>query len=141
MISKGKKAAIHIAAGQLGLSGDAYRDELEKAVGVRSSLKLTNRTYDKAMAHFRALGAVPTRSKYYRIIENLSPADRQIMKKINAIRLDMGLSWRYVDSIAQSVAKVDAVQWAKGDALHSVLKALVIHQKRQLKNKKSAKEA
>jgi len=131
MISKGKKAAIHIAAGQLGLSGEAYKDELENAVGVRSSLELTNRTFAKAMDHFRALGAVPTRSKYYRIIENLAPADRKIMAKINAIRIDLGYEWRYVDRIAKSVAKVDAVQWARGEALHAVLKALIIHQKRK----------
>lgn len=131
MISNGKKAAIHIAANHLGLSKKEYQAELKDAVGVTSSLDLTDKTFAIAMNHFRALGYVGQKSKYFRIIENLPRSDRRVMSKINAIRLDMDLSWRYVDSVAKKVSKVDAVQFAHGKALQSVLSAMVIHQKRQ----------
>ncbi|MCF6246900.1 MAG: regulatory protein GemA [Desulfobacula sp.] len=131
MISNGKKAAVHIAANQLGLTKTEYKDELNIAVGVRSSLKLTDKTFGKAMEHFKSLGYVGTKSKYFRIIENLPQGDRKMMGKINAIRLDLNLSWKYVDGIAKRVAKVDAVQWAKGEQLRATLQALIIHQKRK----------
>jgi phage gp16-like protein len=135
MISNGKKAALHIAADQLGLTQAEYKDELKTAVGVTSSLKLTDKTFARAMEHFKALGYVGSKSKYYRIIENLPVAERRIMGKINAIRLDMSLSWQYVDGIAKRVAGVSAVQWAKGNQLHAVLKALIVYQNRKKKNR------
>lgn len=130
MISRGKKAAVHIAASHLGLSKREYQDELEKAVGVRSSLELTDKTFARAMSHFKSLGYVGHKSKYFRIIENLPVSDRRMMSKINAIRLDLDLSWKYVDAISKRVAKVDAVQFAHGDNLRAVLQAMIIHRKR-----------
>lgn len=131
MISNAKKAAVHVAAHQAGFTGDAYKDELEKATGVRSSLDLTDKTFSRAMDHFRAMGAKPVKSRYYRIIENLPEGDVPTMKKINAIRLDMNLSWKYVDGIAKRVAGVDAVQFAHGTKLRGVLQALIKHQNRK----------
>ena len=135
MISNGKKAAIHIAANQLGLNKEEYKKELIKGAGVESSLDLNNKSFSKAMRHFKSLGFV-SKNKDYRVIDNLPVGDRKIMSKINAIRLDLGKSWNWVDGISKRQTGIEKVMWVKGNDLFKVLQALVIHQKRQGKGQK-----
>jgi len=138
MISNGKKAAIHIAKSQLGLSKKEYRAELLACVGVSSSLDLDQEMFAKTMRHFKALGYV-SNANDFREIDNLPPQDRKVMSKINAIRLDLGKKWKWVDGIAKRQIGVEKVQWVKGEDLFKILQALVIHQNRH--KKKPAKEA
>ncbi|SDU27203.1 regulatory protein GemA [Desulfobacula phenolica] len=139
MIDNGKKAVIHIAKAQVGMSNEEYRDLLS-SVGVASSVDLDNKTFGQVMSRFEQLGfrtTSKTRSK--RKVGNLPKGKKQLMKKLEAIILDMDLTWAYVDGIAKKRFKVDAAQWLDGEDLFKLVQMMVIHQKRQ--NKKTAKEA
>ena len=134
MISKAKKAVIHIAKSQTGMTDDEYRDLLG-SVGVTSSTELTNVTFDKVMARFEALGFRTTSKprRRSRKADGLPMGKRDIMAKLEAILIDMGLPWGYVDSIARKRFGVDTVQWLDGDDLHKVLKMMIYHQNRKRK--------
>ena len=132
MISNQKKAVIHIAKAQVGMSDEEYRDLLG-SVGVSSSKKLTDTTFNKVMNRFEALGFQTTSKprKRPRKVAGLPPSKREIMAKLAAILLDMDLPWAYVDGIARKRFGVDTVQWLGADDLHAVLKMMIYHQKRK----------
>nr|WP_319491830.1 regulatory protein GemA [uncultured Desulfobacter sp.] len=134
MISKAKKAVIHIAKAQTGMTDHEYRDLLG-SVGVTSSTELTNVTFDKVMARFEALGFRTTSKprKRARKADGLPIGKRDVMAKLEAILVDMDLPWTYVDSIAQKRFGVDAVQWLEAEDLHKVLKMMIYHQNRRRK--------
>ena len=131
MISKGKIKVIHVAKKQVGMTEDEYRDLLG-SVGVSSSKKLTDTTFNKVMGRFEALGFRTTSKtrKRPRKATGLPPGKREIMAKIEAILLDMDLPWAYVDGIAAKRFSVDTVQWLGADDLHAVLKMMIYHQNR-----------
>lgn len=133
MISNAKKAVIHVAKAQVGMSDEEYRDLLG-SVGVESSTKLNNKTFSVVMGHFEQLGfktKSKTRSK--RKISNLPQGKKAYMKKLEAILLDMGKTWAYVDSIAKSRFKVEKVQWLKMPELKKLTLMMIIWQKGQQK--------
>lgn len=138
MISNTKKAVIHVAKAQVGMSDEEYRDLLG-SVGVESSTKLNNKTFAVVMGHFEQLGfktKSKTRSK--RKINNLPQGEKAYMKKLEAILLDMGKSWAYVDSIAKSRFKVEKAQWLKLPELKKLVQMMIIWQKRQQRKQKDA---
>lgn len=55
-ISKAKKALLHVAKHQLGLSDDDYRSVLRREGGVESSRDLDGPGFDRVMAAFERLG-------------------------------------------------------------------------------------
>lgn len=64
-----QKALLHTARRQLGLDEDAYRDLLEAHAGVRSSNELTQRTFDRVLAHLQSSGfAVKPAPRYQRTL-------------------------------------------------------------------------
>lgn len=132
MISKAKKAVIHIAKVQVGMCDAEYRDLLS-SVGVASSKDLTDATFNKVMGRFEELGFRTTSKprKRPRKVAGLPPGKREIMAKLEAILLDMDLPWAYVDGIAQKRFGVDTVQWLDAEDLHAVLKMMIYHQKRK----------
>lgn len=133
MISKAKKAVIHIAKVQVGMCDEEYRDLLS-SVGVASSKDLTDATFNKVMGRFEELGFRTTSKprKRPRKVAGLPPGKREIMAKLEAILLDMDLPWDYVDSIARKKPFcVDSVQWLEAEDLHKVLKMMIYHQKRK----------
>lgn len=86
------------------------------------------------MGHFEQLGfktKSKTRSK--RKIDNLPQGKKAYMKKLEAILLDMGKTWAYVDSIAKSRFKVEKAQWLKMPELKKLTQMMIIWQKRQQK--------
>lgn len=136
MISNAKKAVIHIAKSQVGMSDDEYRDLLG-SVGAASSTDLSNQTFDKVMSRMENMGFRTTSKpkKRPRKKAGLPGNKRQIMGKIEAILLDMDLPWAYVDAIASKRYGVATVQWLESDDLHAVLKMMIYHQKRkEIKN-------
>lgn len=147
MISNRKKAVIHIAKAQTGMTDDEYR-ALLSSVGVKSSTALNGKTFGVVMKEFEKLGFRTTSAagskrsrKLKRKVNNLPGGKRNLMKKLEAIVLDMNLSWAYVDSIARSRFKVDTVQWLEVGDLYKLVQMMVIHQKRQsLKNKQKQKK-
>ena len=139
MISKAKKAVIHIAKAQTGMTDDEYRDLLS-SVGVASSTELTDATFDKVMDRFEALGFRTTskpRKRRPRKVSGLPPSKKVLMAKLEAILLDLGLPWAYVDGIAQKRFGVDTAQWLEADDLHKVLKMMIYHQNRKRKEGKA----
>jgi phage gp16-like protein len=141
MISKAKKAVIHIAKLQTGMTDDEYRDLLG-SVGASSSTELTDVTFDKVMSKFDALGFRTTSKprKRTRKAAGLPMRKRDIMAKLEAILLDMGLPWGYVDSIAHKRFGVDTVQWLEAEDLHKVLKMMIYHQNRNRMRKDVSKQ-
>jgi len=129
MIAKKKLAVIHIAKAQVGMTDEEYRDLLS-GFGVASSKDLKIGQFDKLMARFEAMG-FRTTSTRRRKPKGLPDGKAATMKKIEAIILDMGLSWAYVDSIAKNRFGVDAVQWLEYEDLRKVLQMMIIHQKRR----------
>ena len=131
MISKAKKAVIHIAKAQVGMNDVEYRDLLG-SVGVESSVDLNNKTFAQVMARFEKFGFQTTsKTRSRRKVNNL-PKDKQpLMKKLEAIILDMDLTWAYVDSIARSRFKVETAQWLDGEKLFKLVQMMSVHQKRK----------
>lgn len=129
MIDNKKKAVIHVAKAQLGMTDEEYRDLLG-SVGVKSSRDLTARGFDKIMSRMEALG-FRTTSTRKRKTRGLPLSKKAIMSKLEAILLDMGLPWKYADSIAKKRFGKDAVQWLDPDELRKVLQMMIYHQKRR----------
>ena len=127
MISNAKKAMIHVAKNQIGMTEDEYR-ALLSSVGVKSSKDLNNKTFEDVMDRFKELGFKPKKSS--RKTDNLPRSKSALMKKLEAIILDMGLDWSYVDAIAKSRFKVDRVQWLEPAPLRKLVQMMAIHQKR-----------
>ena len=131
MISNAKKAVIHIAKVQVGMSGDEYRDLLG-SVGVESSKDLNNKTFGQVMKQFEKLGFQTTsRTGSKRKVNNLPNDKVRLMKKLEAIILDMSLSWEYVDAIARKRFDVDAAQWLDGEELFKLVQMMAVYQKRK----------
>ncbi len=131
MISNDKKAVIHIAKAQVGMTQAEYLDLLG-SVGAESSKDLSDRTFAKVMRRFEELGFRSTSKtrKRARKVKTLPRSRREIMSKIEAILLDMGLPWAYVDGIAKKRFKVDTAQWLDADDLFKVLQMMIYHQRR-----------
>jgi phage gp16-like protein len=127
MISNAKKAMIHVAKNQIGMTEDEYR-ALLSSVGVKSSKDLNNKTFGDVMDRFKELGFKPKKSS--RKTDNLPRSKSALMKKLEAIILDMGLDWSYADAIAKSRFKVDRVQWLEPAPLRKLVQMMAIHQKR-----------
>jgi len=138
MISNAKKAVIHIAKAQVGMSNEEYLDLLS-SVGVESSKDLTGSSFGNIMKQFEKLGFKTTSKtrRTRRKIKNLPLGKKESMSKLEAIILDMGYSWGYVDAIAKSRFKVDRAQWLEADDLRKLLQMMIIHQKRQQKKQKA----
>lgn len=139
-LSKKKLAVIHIAKAQVGMSDDEYRDLLasfqtDRGEAVTSSKSLTDPQFDEIMDHFKTLGFTNRFNKKHRSVSGM------YMKKANAIRLDMGLSWAYVDGIGKNISQktlgktIEKFEWLPHDIQQKVVQALIYHQKRHGKKK------
>jgi len=137
MISNKKKAVIHIAKAQVGMKEEEYRDLLS-SVGAETSKDLTDKTFDRLMGQFQRLGfktTSKTRSK--RDVSNLPHGKKALMKKLEAIILDMGLTWGYVDAIAKKRFDVETAQWLEPEDLLKLVQMMVKHQNRQHQKEKN----
>lgn len=131
MISNNKKAVIHIAKGQVGLTEDEYRDLLG-SVGAKTSKDLNNKTFALVMGSFEAMGFKTTsKPRKTRRVDNLPKDKKKLMQKLEAIILDMDLSWAYVDAIAKKRFDVAAAQWLNGEHLFKLVQMMVVYQKRK----------
>ena len=139
MISNAKKAVIHIAKAQTGMTDQEYRDLLS-SVDAASSKDLCDKTFSIVMKRFEDLGfqtTSKTRSKSRRKINNLPQGKRALMQKLEAIILDMDLSWGYVDAITKSRFKVEKAQWLHPPELKKLVIMMIYHQTRQKKKKEA----
>jgi phage gp16-like protein len=129
MIAKKKLAVIHIAKAQTGMTDEEYRDLLS-GFGVASSKDLKAKDFDKLMARFERLG-FRTTSPRRRKVKNLRMGRAAMMSKIEAILLDLGYDWKYVDAIARKRFGMDAVQWLDDEGVRKIMQMMIYHQKRR----------
>ncbi|MBW2606111.1 MAG: regulatory protein GemA [Deltaproteobacteria bacterium] len=129
-INNSKKAVIHIAKSQTGMSEDEYRGLLS-SVGVKSSRDLTYKKFKAVMDEFKKLGFITTskiKTKKQRI---KVPESKELLTgKIKAILGDLNLSLSYADGMAKKMFKIDFFEWADPDQLRRLVAALMYHKKR-----------
>lgn len=134
MITNGQKAIIHIAKQDIGLSDDEYSAVLARA-GVSSSKDLDNKGFLIVMSHLEKLGFKTTSKRRPWRKNKRIPGKDALMSKLEAIVLDMGLSWGYVDAIARKRFGVDSVRFLGADDLYKVVQMMAVYQKRKEKKK------
>jgi phage gp16-like protein len=133
-ISNGKKAIIHVAKSQLGLSDPEYLDILAThGDGAQSSRDLTDRTFAAVMDHFKRLGFVPKRK-----FRRPASSKQQLTSKISAICNELGLTERYLDGMARKMFGRESYRWLDGQELYKLTQALACHQKRVRARKMAA---
>ena len=136
-ISNGKKALIHVAKTQLGLSDAEYLDILATfGNGANSSRDLNDSTFEAVLDHFKRLGFVQNK-KFFRP----GGSKRRLIGKITAIRNELGLTESYVDAIVQRMSfknrdgkPIDSYRWLSAGQLHKLVAALTYHQVRRRKS-------
>lgn len=65
-INNEQKKLLHVAARELGMDEDMYREILRQEAGVQSSKDLTKQGFDKVMRRFKKLGFKKTGKPYSR---------------------------------------------------------------------------
>ena len=120
------KAKIHIAKAQLGLDDDTYRALLTRETGKDSCGRMNLRELEKVLATMERHGFVPTRKTMGRRPDPRRSAAKMI-KKIEALLLDNGLTWAYAHGMAKRMFGVDQVHWLGDEKLHKLVAALQIY--------------
>lgn len=133
MINNRQKALIHVAKRQTGLTVKEYRAILA-GFGVNSSKGLDYKTFSRVMDHFTKLGFKPRNRKRPGRFDNLPTGKRNLMRKLEAIILDMKLSWDYVDKIAQKSFGVDKAYWLEQKELFKLVQIMAVHQHKKQAN-------
>lgn len=119
-------AKLHIARKDLGLDEVTYRAMLENLTGKRSAADCTDRQLVMLVAALRKRGWKGSLPKAPKV----RPEFAELLKKINALRLDTKKSWAYVESIAEKMYGV-RIPWLDGEQLAGIVTALVKHQRAQ----------
>lgn len=125
-------AKIHIAATQLGMDEDTYREMLWNIAGVRTARDLDAAGRREVIKHLKACGWRPKRkTPYLGQPVNIDSKERgPQLRKIEALLAEAGRPWKYADGVARKICKVDKVQWCTPDQLRKVIAALIYDAKR-----------
>jgi phage gp16-like protein len=136
-IGNREKALIHVAKGQLGMSEDDYRAMLG-SVGVTSSKDLDHMQFEDLMKRFEAGGFKSKNAGLARRTRRVTKDDPKapLLRKIEAILLDRGLSPGYANGISKRMFGVQQYVWLSQEQLWKVAAALSIY----VKNKKKKDE-
>lgn len=126
----GLKAKIHVAKAQLGLDDDTYRALLLRETGKNSCAAMNLRELEKVLTAMGRQGFKPTRPNLGRRPSPRGSADAMI-RKVEALLLDNGLTWDYAHGMAKRMFSVDQVHWLPDDKLHKLVAALQIHANRK----------
>lgn len=146
MISKERKALIHVAKAQLAMAEEDYRSLLERIAGVRSSADLDDARFDALMTEFERLG--------FRSVKHHTPAARRegmatpaqvgkiraLWKAYTGADEEPGLErWLEVHLHASSLRFLDA--WRAGKAV-AILKRMVAGKREKRgRSEETAREA
>lgn len=128
-------AAVHIAASDLHMADDTYRDALERVTGHRSAADCSNQQLLAMADELRRMaGKEPleraTKAAYPgRPAGQLSPQ----LSKVEALLADASRPWAYANGVAMRMFKVPRVQWCKPDQLQRLIAALQIDANRRKK--------
>ena len=134
-------AKIHIGKKQLGLDDDTYRAMLHSVAGVNSAAKLNTKQRGDVIAHLKQCGASFKANPKHNKPKNFERMPAYITK-IEALLADMGLSWRYADSVARNITGgkgngfsdpgIERLSWVKQDQhFRAIIAALVNEQKKR----------
>ena len=131
-------AKIHIAKKQLGMSDTVYREMLGSVAGVSSAADLDGHGRSKVLAHLKNCGFKPAYKSARKPIKHRSAAKERepLLSKVRAILTDLNYPWKYADSMAKRMFKVDKVHWLEPDQLHKLTIALIYHQERAYRRAK-----
>lgn len=118
-------ARIHILAGELGLSREAYEDLLFALTRQRSAGNLDYSGRAQVIAHMDAL------AKTYRDawLARCSPERQPMLRKIMAIAGKRGK--RYVEGISKQMFRVERIEFCDSAQLHKIIAAMVRDQQRR----------
>lgn len=114
-------AAIHIAAGELGLDDAAYRDMLYAVGRVRTAADLDHAGRAAVLEHLRERRRLAARREYPGRPGNVDA--RPMLRKIEAQLADMRLPWSYAQGIARQMFR-RPLQWLQDGELRAVVAAL-----------------
>lgn len=128
--SNGLKAKIHVAKTQLGLDDDTYRALLRRETGKDSCAAMNLRELEKVLSAMVRQGFQPTRPNPGRRPSPRGSADAMI-RKVEALLLDNGLTWAYAHGMAKRMFGVDQVHWLPDAKLHKLVAALQIYANRR----------
>jgi len=119
MIDNKKKAVIHVAKAQVGMSEVEYRDLLG-SVGATSSTELTPAGFKQVMEHFEHLG-------FKKKKKNRKPRTSKelLTGKVKALCVAMDLTMKYADGIAKRMFGIDRMIWCTADQLRRIVAALM----------------
>lgn len=126
-------AKIHLAAKQLGMDDDTYRDMLWAIARVRSAKDLDEAGRRRVLDHLKAVGFKPKPgSPRAGRPHNLGSEERgPQLAKIEAMLTSAGRAWAYADGIAKKMFHVDRVTFCNPEQLRKIIAALVYDAKRR----------
>ena len=124
MISNQKKAVIHIAKAQTGMSEVEYRDLLG-SVGATSSTELTPAGFKQVMKHFEEMGF-----KQKKKGRKPQASKALLTGKVKALCVAMDLTMQYANGIAKRMFSIDQVAWCNADQLRKLVAALMYKKKK-----------
>ena len=119
-------AKIHIAAKQLGLEGETYRNMLWVVARVRSSKDLDDYGRKQVIAHLKKCGASFTQKRRTRPAEEKASQ----VSKIRALLINDQRPDTYADAMSQRMFTVDRFEWCTTEQLGKIIAALVYDAKR-----------
>ena len=118
---------IHMAAKQLGMNDDAYRDMLWIIARVRSTKDLDEQGRKIVINHLKKCGAVFTSNK-----KRPKPAASRLalISKVRAFMAEAHRPDAYADGMAKRMFGVDCYEWLDTSQLHKMVAALTYDAKR-----------
>lgn len=131
-------AMIHLAAKQIGLSRDDYEHVLRVVTGCASASELDAGQREQLLKHFEKLGFKRRPPAAKRIAQKPGPAKAhrplamdEESRKVRALWLmlhELGVvrdpSEQALAAYVKRIAKVDALQWARGEGVYDVIESL-----------------
>lgn len=125
MINNNKKALIHIAKMQVGMTSDEYAAMLD-SFGVSSSKELNSKNFEAIMRHFEKIG-FKKKGKPWKPV----PSKDRLLKRIWELSDEMCLSHKYVAGIASKMFSICRVEWCNAEQLRKIVAALVYYKLRK----------
>ena len=129
----GLKAKIHIGKAALGLDDDTYRALLLRETGKNSCAGMSLAELERVLSAMQRQGFAPAAAKKPRSGRHPGGRDsiQAMLRKVNALLLDNGLTWNYAHGMAKRMFGVDRVHWLPDYKLHKLTAALQIHANRR----------
>lgn len=126
---RGLLAKVHMAAKDLALADDSYRDLLERQTGTRSAADCSDAELETVLAVFRDLGWEPKKGRRGR--KQAAPAVRPLLGKARALWRALHDLGELRDGSDQALAAfvrrqtgIEALEWLTPDQAYKAIEAL-----------------